>query len=320
MIDTHAHLDALDDADSSSRARARRRGDADHHRSAPTDRRAPRALELADAHDGVYAVARHSSARSRRRDRRRPRGAPRAARAPEGVGASARSASTTSATTRRATRSAKLFDLPARRSPTRPAKPVVIHTARRTTTRSPSSGSGSTGRSSCTASRRRAPRRGARAAAGTSRSPATSTYKNADDLRVAARARAGRADPRRDGLPLPRAAARPREDERAGVRRPHASRLSPKRAAKTRTQLGAQIDANAAAASACHERSREEEARPALPGRREHPRRDRPPRRARRRRRRARDRARARRADRVSRRARRARARGRARPRRSRRS
>ena len=53
-------------------------------------------------------------------------------------------------------------------------------------------------------------------------------------------------------------------------------------------------------------RSAEEGVRPALPGRREHPRRDRPARRARRRRRRARDRPRARRADALPRRARRA--------------
>ena len=140
------------------------------------------------------------------------------------------------------------------------------------------------------------------------------TYKNADDLREAARARSGGAAARRDGLSVSGAATGPREDERAGVRRPH--RRVARRGARggRRTSSRAQIDANATRRrSACRERQGEEEARAALPRRREHPRRDRPARGARRRRRRARGRARARRPDDVSRRPGRAGLRGRAR-------
>ena len=57
------------------------------------------------------------------------------------------------------------------------------------------------------------------------------TYKNADDLRVAARAVPAERLLAETDCPVPRTAAGPREDERAGVRRPyrHGSRRSPRR-------------------------------------------------------------------------------------------
>ena len=93
----------------------------------------------------------------------------------------------------------------------------------------------------------------------------------------------------------------------------HARRRSPRRAARTRPSSPARSTPTPPPRSGCEGRA-EEAARPALPRRREHPRRDRPPRRARRRRRRARGRPRPRHPHALPRRARRARPRRRARP------
>ena len=145
------------------------------------------------------------------------------------------------------------------------------------------------------------------------------TYKNADDLRSRRVPCRPSGSSRRRTVPTSHRS--PSEGRRTSRRTSSIpSRLSPKPAAKTRKHSARRSMRTPTRRSACHERSREEEARPALPRRREHPRRDRPPRRARRRRRRARGRARARRADQVSRRPGRAGVRGGARRARSRRS
>ena len=59
------------------------------------------------------------------------------------------------------------------------------------------------------------------------------TFPKASDLRVAAQQVPGRPDPRRDRHAVPRSAARPRPEERAGLRRAHARRRSPRRATWT---------------------------------------------------------------------------------------
>ena len=120
----------------------------------------------------------------------------------------------------------------------------------------------------------------------------------------------------------------PHRDRRARTSRPSrcaVGRTSPRtsctrwrrsrtREARRRTSSPRRSTRTPSARSVCREHRAEEGARPALPRRREHPRRDRPARRARRRGRRARGRARARRPDALPRGQRRARARGRARP------
>ena len=71
------------------------------------------------------------------------------------------------------------------------------------------------------------------------------TYPKADDLRDGGGAGPGRPDPRRDRLPVPRAAAAPRPPERARERRATRSPRSPDARGEDAAELGAQIDANA---------------------------------------------------------------------------
>ena len=152
-------------------------------------------------------------------------------------------------------------------------------------------------------------------AAGTSRSPATSPTRRRPScgrrprLVPADRLLAETDSPYLAPQPVRGAAQRARE------RRPHARRRSPRPAART-PPSSARADRRErdARRSGCERRPPQEGARPALPRRREHPRRDRPARRARARRRRARDRPRPRRPHPLPRRARRPRPRGRDRP------
>ena len=185
--------------------------------------------------------------------------------------------------------------LPLRRRPARRAAPALRGAARARGRARPA------GRHPHARRRRR--HRGARSAASRDRRPALLLVAGAPRRRARARlvrlvrrqrhlpeggraARGGsrgpgRPAPRRDGQPVPLAAARPRPAERAGQRRPHRRRA---RRGARRGRRGArradrrQRDGRLRAAVSVTPKKR---ARPALPRRREHPRRDRPARRAR---------------------------------------
>ena len=224
MIDTHAHLDALDEPDGAvlaTGAGRRRRADRhDRHR----DRLVPRA---------------------RSRSRRAPRGCLRGTRhrpAPGGDPEASRSTSSRQLlghpTRRRGRRDRarllpRLRDLRDAAASSSTAQlalaaelgmPVVVHTPRGERRHGGGARSTSTGRSSCTAS-----------PSPTLLEPALErgyyvsfagnvTYPKAAALRDAAARGPGGPDPRRDGQPVPRAAARARPAERAGERPPHARR------------------------------------------------------------------------------------------------
>ena len=136
------------------------------------------------------------------------------------------------------------------------------------------------------------------------------TYPKAETS-LAAAARSGRPDPRRDRYPvLSPQAVRGKRNEPAHVLH---SRGSPRREERSGPSSSARSRRTQPPRSGCHERVRSR-ARPALPRRPEHPRRRRTPRRARPRRRRAGGGPWPRRPDGLSRRPRRARPRRRARP------
>ena len=171
MIDTHAHLDALDDRRRGRRACARGGRDADPHGRHRRRRLPPRARARGRARRRLRDP-RHPPARGQRRDRgRRRRGARRCSRTRR-RSARARWASTGSATTRRATRSCgsspRCSQLAAetRQAGGDPhARRGRRHARRARRLRRHAS--------SCTASRRRICSSRRSSAAGTSRSPAT---------------------------------------------------------------------------------------------------------------------------------------------------
>ena len=280
VIDTHAHLDACDEPpDDARRARARRRESRGSSRSGPgSSRAAPRstsptrttactprsgsirtrpATAEADRLDELRELLRHPEGGRGRGDG--PRHFRGTRRREQQRGSSRRSSS----------------------SPTSCGCPSSSTPARRTTTPRPRSRA-SAARSSSTASRRRgsltlAVERGYYVSfAG------NVTYPKAAAPAGRGRTDPGRPDPRRDGQPVPGAAAGPRASERARERRPHDRRARrgarrgrspswlPRRTRTPRPPSG------------CRDRRAEEVARPALPRRREHPRRHRPPSRARR--------------------------------------
>ena len=103
------------------------------------------------------------------------------------------------------------------------------------------------------------------------------TYPNAAALRVGRNRDRARSHPRRDGQPVPRAAAAPWTAERAGERRPHASASWPRRVASPSTTLPRRPTRTPPPPSRSRERRPQEGAGPALPRRREHPRRHRSP-------------------------------------------
>ena len=282
VIDTHAHLDALDDAPAVlARARAAGVDRVDHGRR----RRSPALPRGARARRASTTASTPRSASTRTNagepDADAARRAARAARARRAPSRSARPASTTSATTRRTTASSSLFEAQLELA-AELGKPVVIHTR-------------DADEDTLAVA---APAPTARVVLHCFSSPAllepalergwyvsfagNVTYPKAPELREAARARPGRPHPRRDRQPVPRAAAGARAAERAGERRPHArgarrgarrgrGRARPRRSTPTRRAAFGLREPLPVAPK--------KRARPALPRRREHPRRHRPPRR-----------------------------------------
>ena len=313
VIDTHAHLDALDDDPSAVvDARARRGRDAHPHRR-HRRRGEPARARVADAHDGVFAILGiHPHEAATRRDEDVARAA-RAARAPEGGRGGGDRASTGSATTRRATRSSA-SSTRSSRSPPSSASPSSSTRAPPTRTRSRRSPA-STAPSSSTASRRRTCCRPRSSAAGTSRSPATRpSRRRSTSASRRAQVPADRILAETDCPYLAPQPVRGKRNEPAYVVHTLAA-LAEARGERPGRARGADRRERDAPASACRDAiAAEEGVRPALPRRREHPRRDRAARQLAARRRRARDRPGARRAHALPRRARRARARRRGRP------
>ena len=260
------------------RARARRRRDAHPHGRHDVDAAGARSSSPTRTTACSRSLGIHPhEAGARRRRRRR---AARAARAPEGRRASARPASTTSATTRRTTASCSSST----RSSTLAAetgKPVVIHTrAADDDTLAALAGFDGHGRPAlllvAAPARRRARARLVRLVRRQRR-----RYPKAADLRLAARAGARRPHPRRDRRPyLAPQPVRGKPNEPAYV--VHTLAALAEARGDDAGRARAQIDANARRVlRPARERLAEEGARPALPRRREHPRRDRPARRAR---------------------------------------
>ena len=248
MIDTHAHLDALEDAPTALLARAREAGVSrvitdrhrDRRRAAPRSR-SPR------ANDGVYAalgIHPHQAAsdEAQRLDELRELLAQRAAVAVGETGldyyrdyAPQRRAAARSS--RRSSRSARELGTAGRDPHARGRRrtPVELSCA-------------STGTVVLHCFSVAGPARGRRSsAAGTSRSPATSRTRRPTELRDAAAAGAGRPHPRRDRQPVPRAAAAcaaGRTSRRTSSTR---SPRSPQARGEDADELAAQIDANATA-------------------------------------------------------------------------
>ena len=113
-------------------------------------------------------------------------------------------------------------------------KPVVIHTRAADDDTLAVARAASTARSSCTASRRRAPAGRARARLLRLVRRQRHLPEGRRSCALAATPGPGRPHPRRDRQPVPRAAAGPRPAERAGERRSTRSPRSPRRAARTR--------------------------------------------------------------------------------------
>ena len=126
VIDTHAHLDALDDPDAAV-SRALEAGVGRILTVGTTVDGCRTALDLAERHEGVYADPRAPPARGRRGRRRRRRPLDASCWITRARWPSARPGSTTSATTRRGTTSGGSFErLLAVAADT--GKPVVVHT------------------------------------------------------------------------------------------------------------------------------------------------------------------------------------------------
>ena len=250
VIDTHAHLDACADPPGEvARARTGSGRRSDHRPSATTVEALPDRARARGGDDGVFAslgIHPHEARLGRRGavdELRELLGAPESRRA------WGRPGSTTSATTRRTTRSATLFERAARARGRAPASRSSSTRARPTTTRSSVLGRFDGDGRPALLLVAGAARRRRSSAAGTSRSPATSTYPKADRPARSPRRRSrpSGSSPRPTSpylAPQPRA----RPAERAGVRRAHArdarrgARRRPGRARR------AQIDANATAA------------------------------------------------------------------------
>ena len=215
VIDTHAHLDAPTRPRCSPGRRRRESSGSWRSRRARGRTRGARARGAAR---GRLRLPRHPPARGRRR------------RAPDVDGLascsstrepwpSARRASTTTAITRPRDAQRAFFERSSRWRSTSASRSSSTHVP--PTTTPPRARTATPARSSCTASRRRrCSSRPARRGWYVSFA-GNVTYKNAYELRAAARARTGRSAPRRDRQPLSRAPAGARPSQRAGLRRAH---------------------------------------------------------------------------------------------------
>ena len=313
MIDTHAHLDAFEDAGGvleRARGRGRRARDLGRERaSSPAGRR----WRSAKREDGVFAALGLHPHEAGGVGRPGARGAAGAARPPEG-GRGRRDRARLLPRPRAARPAGRGVPAPRPSSPPSSASRSSCTRARPTRTRSRRFASC---RRSCPSSSTasRPPRSSSRrsSAAGTSRSPATSPTRRRPSF-------AGR----RPGFPAERLLAEtdwpylaPQpvrgQAERAGVRRPHGRRAGRGARRGGRRHRASGSRRTPPRCSACREHVRAEaRAGPALARGREHPPRDRAAGRAQAGRRRARDRPRPRRPDRLPRRAGPAGARGRA--------
>ena len=278
VIDTHAHLDALDDDPAAVVARAREAG-VTRILTVGTDvAGCRRALELAEQHEEVYAILGihpHAAGEATDADIAEVRELLAHPKAVAVGGDGARLVPRL----RAARRAADALCVAARRRSRQPASPPSSIRARPTPTRSP-----------------RSPASRARVVLHCFSSPhllepalergwyvsfaGNATFPKAVDLRLAARLVPARADPRRDRL---RRTSR-RSRCAAGRTSPRTSCTRSTSLAQARDEdpreLEQQIDRNAARVLRAV-KPPEEVARPALPRRREHPRRDRPARGAR---------------------------------------